>query len=153
MEEPFHIKGAKGLIVQLAECCHPIPDDKIVAYITPNNGLQVHRTECPMLKHLSTNETMSSSWDQHESSTYTVPLQIFANDKIGVLSGITQIFEEANTNIEDINISGDRDRKELRILVNVKNTQQLKHLIHSLHTETAISEVSRLFQLSSGNTT
>ena len=153
IEEPFHIKGAKGLTVHLSECCHPIPDDKIVAYIASNSGLQIHRSECPALKHLSANDKMSSSWDQEDDSEYTVPLQIIANNKIGVLSGITQIFQEANTNIEDINITGDRERKELRILVKVKNTQQLNKLIRSLHTETAISEVSRLFKLSSGNTT
>ncbi len=151
-EKPYYIKGARGLTVQLAECCHPIPNDTIIAYIAPEAGLQVHRSDCPTLKHISVNDKMTTSWEPEDNSEFLVPLKILANNKIGVLSGITQILQEAGTNIEDINISGDRDKKELRILIKVKNTKQLDNLIKVLHTETAISDVSRLFKLSSGNT-
>ena len=149
-EKPFYIKGAKGLTVQLAKCCHPIPNDRIIANIAPDIGLQVHRSDCTTLKHLSAKDKMITSWDSDDSSEYFVPLQIFANNKIGVLSGITDILKQASTNIEDINIYGDRDRKELRILIKVKDNKQLQTLIHSLLTEPAVNEVSRLFKLSSG---
>ncbi len=151
-EEPYYIKGARGLIVQLAECCHPIPNDTIIANISPEIGLQVHRSDCPALKHLSLNDKMTTSWEPEDNAEFLVPLKVLANNKIGVLSGITQIIEQADSNIEDINISGDRDKKELRILIKVENTKQLNNLIKILHTETAISDVSRLFKLSSGNT-
>lgn len=152
-EKPFYIKGAKGLAVQLAECCHPIPDDTIVAHIAPDIGLQVHRSDCINLKHLSAADKMTASWDSSDdTSGFLVPIEIQTRNEVGVLFGITQILQQKNINIEDININGDRDRKDLRLLIRVKHKQELQQVMKTLHSQPAVTEVSRLFKLSSGNT-
>ncbi len=152
-EKPFYIKGAKGLTVQLADCCHPIPDDTIVAHIVANTGLHIHRSDCVILKPVSTANKMTASWETpDDTSDFLVPIQILTKNEVGVLFGITQILQEKNINIEDINISGDRDRKDLRMLIRVSSKKQLQQIMKTLRSEPAVTDVSRLFKLSSGHT-
>ena len=149
-EKPFYIKGAKGLAVHLTDCCHPIPDDNIVAHIAPNSGLMIHRSDCVELNHLSASNKMTSSWELDDDSLFLVPIQILVRNKVGVLFNITGIIQKADINIEDMNITGNGDKKELRILIWVHDKNQLKTLMATLQKESTVTSVSRLLKLSSG---
>jgi len=149
-EKTFYIKGAKGLAVHLSNCCHPLPDDNIVAHIAPNSGLMIHRSNCVELNHLSASNKMTSSWELDDDSLFLVPIHIHVRNKVGVLFNITGIIQKADINIEDMNITGDSDKKELRILIWVHDKNQLKKLMATLQKESSVASVSRLLKLSSG---
>lgn len=54
------IRGAEGLLLTFANCCHPIPDDHIIAHVSPGRGLVVHRETCPNVRGYQKNQT--STW-------------------------------------------------------------------------------------------
>lgn len=147
----FVIKGTRGLAVNLGSCCYPIPYDTIIAQIEPSTGLRIHRSDCAQLRQVSLDDQLTTSWASELDQSFLVPIQISAKNRVGVLSTISNIFKQSDVNIEDLNIYGDRDRKELRFLIRVKDKNHLKELISTIKSDSAIYDVSRLFNLSSGS--
>jgi len=147
------IKGAEGLAVHLQECCHPIPNDAIIAQLDETRGLEVHRTNCPTITHskLSQNkETMSIAWvdDTSNESHFLAPLNVKVENRVGVLSHITDFLEKMRVNIEDLNISGDSEVKDMYFLLQVSDAVHLRQIAESLNNQSHVLDVARLFDKS-----
>jgi len=145
-EQTLLIKGTEGLVVHLQECCHPIPNDPIVAQLDELRGLEVHRTNCPALSH-NAKETLAVAWgdDVQKESHFLAPLRIQVRNRVGVLSHITDLLETMHVNIEDINISGDSTVKDMYFLLQVDNNTHLRHIAESLNNLSHVLEVTRVF--------
>ena len=151
-QPPLFIKGTEGLALTLQSCCHPIPSDTIVAEIKPQIGLEVHRADCPSNRHNAKNSTITLAWSKGIQQDFEVALQIQAKNKVGALFNITNTLQKHGFNIEDININGDKNIKELRLLIKVKNNTQLQTLFKNLEEEEPVISAKRLFNISSGIT-
>ena len=147
-EKELIIKGTEGLALQLKDCCHPIPTDNIVAEISPTSGLEVHRVDCPSSRHISRDTNITLSWSEDIQQTFAVPLQLQLRNEVGALFAITNTLQEQGFNIEDLNITGDKDIKELRLLIRIKNIHKLTKLLKSLKTEKTVISAKRIFSLS-----
>ena len=149
-EQVLLIKGTEGLAVHLQKCCHPIPNDAIVAQLDENRGLEVHRTNCPTLSHskaLQKKETISIAWvdDTSNESHFLAPLNVQVQNRVGVLSHITDFLEKMRVNIEDINIAGDSNIKDMYFLLQVKDANHLRQIAESLNNQSHVINVVRLF--------
>lgn len=145
-EQTLLVKGTEGLVVHLQDCCRPIPNDPIVAQLDEIRGLEVHRTNCPLLSH-NAKETLAVAWgeDVVKQSHFLAPLDIQVRNRVGVLSHITDLLENMHVNIEDINISGDSDAKDMYFLLQVDNTTHLRKIAESLNNLSHVLDVSRPF--------
>ncbi len=144
------IKGTEGLAVHLQECCHPIPNDAIVAQLDETRGLEVHRTNCPTLSHSKYSQqkvTMSIAWvdDTSNESHFLAPLNVQVQNRVGVLSHITDFLEKMRVNIEDINIAGDSNIKDMYFLLQVADANHLRQIAESLNNQSHVIDVVRLF--------
>jgi RelA/SpoT family (p)ppGpp synthetase len=146
--QPLYIKGTQGIAVNLEKCCNPIPGDTIIAVLDPDQGLNVHRTNCPTLRHQKDADTITLAWETEQNLKYFAAIKIHAKNQVGVLHSITEIFHEQNVNIEDLNISGDENTKEMRILIKVEDTRHLQSIAKKLQHEKQVIEVSRILNLS-----
>ncbi len=149
-EQILLIKGTEGLAVNLQECCHPIPNDAIVAQFDESRGLEVHRTNCPSLSHskvLQKKETISIAWvdDTSNESHFLAPLNVQVQNRVGVLSHITDFLEKMRVNIEDINIAGDSNVKDMYFLLHVRDANHLRQIAESLNNQSHVINVVRLF--------
>ena len=144
------IKGTEGLAVNLQKCCYPIPNDIIVAHLDENTGLEVHRANCPTLSrngHSHSNEIFSIAWvdDTSKESHFLAALNLQVRNRVGVLSNITDLLEKMNVNIEDINISGDSDMKDMYFLIQIMDTAHLRSVAESLNNLSNVLDVVRVF--------
>jgi (p)ppGpp synthase/HD superfamily hydrolase len=146
------IKGTEGLAVNLQTCCYPIPNDPIIAELSETKGLEVHRSNCPILMSNASHreqfkETLSIAWvdDTTSESHFLAPLNVAVRNRVGVLSHITNLLEEMRVNIEDINISGDSDVKDMYFLLQVNNEKHLRQIAESLNNQSQVIDVSRPF--------
>ena len=144
------IKGTEGLAVNLQKCCYPIPNDSIVARLNENTGLEVHRANCPILSksgHSHSNEIFSIAWvdDTSKESHFLAALNLQVRNRVGVLSNITDQLEKMRVNIEDINISGDSDIKDMYFLIQVNDTAHLRSIAESLNNLSHVLDVARVF--------
>jgi len=149
-DQQLLIKGTEGLAVKLQTCCYPIPNDTIVAQLDEILGLEVHRTNCPELSQQSRSknkETLSIAWvdNTYKESHFLAPLTVQVRNRVGVLSHITDLLEKMHVNIEDINIVGDNEVKEMYFLIQVKDSIHLRQIAESLNNQSHVLDVSRTF--------
>src|SRR5574344_451197 len=105
------VNGVGNLVTHMARCCHPIPGDDIVGFITQGRGVSVHRSDCNKIKMLSKTSPerlVEAQWGNNYSTGFSLTVNIIANDRSGLLRDITTVI--AN---EKINVIGVRSRSNM----------------------------------------
>jgi len=93
------VLGVGDLLTHLAQCCRPVPGDKIVGYVTRSRGVVIHRQDCYNVTHQDEPERLIAvEWGQVDS-LYPVSIQIEAWDRVGLIRDITTVIAEEKVNI------------------------------------------------------
>ncbi len=132
-DEKVSLRGVEGMLVRFAQCCHPLPGEPIVGYITRGRGITIHRQDCPNLLHRAQNEPermIQVDWGI-DTPTYPVTLLVKAWNRPGLLRDITNILAS-----EKVNIRGSTTKSNSRspfasiiLTIEVKDTRQLTRII------------------------
>ena len=94
------VKGVGDLLVRFAKCCHPIPGDPIVGFITRGKGVTVHLQTCPtVVNEREVSRLIEVEWEAEPTQTYPIAIRVEAYDRTGLLSDITQVVAENKVNI------------------------------------------------------
>ena len=94
------VKGVGDLLVRFAKCCHPIPGDPIVGFITRGKGVTVHLQSCPtVLNEREVPRLIEVEWESAPAQTYPIAIRVEAFDRTGLLNDITQVVAENKVNI------------------------------------------------------
>ena len=94
------VKGVGDLLVRFAKCCHPIPGDPIVGFITRGKGVTVHLQSCPtVLNEREIPRLIEVEWESAPAQSYPIAIRIEAFDRTGLLNDITQVVAENKVNI------------------------------------------------------
>jgi guanosine-3',5'-bis(diphosphate) 3'-pyrophosphohydrolase len=94
------VKGVGDLLVRFAKCCHPIPGDPIVGFITRGKGVTVHLRSCPtVVNEREVSRLIEVEWDAEPTQTYPIAIRVEAYDRTGLLNDITQVVAENKVNI------------------------------------------------------
>lgn len=95
------VKGEHNVLVRFSRCCHPVPGDPIIGYVTRGRGVSIHHPDCPNIQaHRETDgRIIDVSWDALQAASYPVELEITGYDRPGLLSDITKIVADGNHNI------------------------------------------------------
>ncbi len=94
------VKGVGDLLVRFAKCCHPIPGDPIVGFITRGKGVTVHLRSCPtVLNEREVPRLIEVEWEAAPTQTYPIAIRVEAYDRTGLLNDITQVVAENKVNI------------------------------------------------------
>ncbi|HET9818460.1 MAG TPA: bifunctional (p)ppGpp synthetase/guanosine-3',5'-bis(diphosphate) 3'-pyrophosphohydrolase, partial [Rhodanobacteraceae bacterium] len=102
--EKIRISGAERGILSFGNCCHPVPGDDIVGYLSPGKGIVVHRVECPNVVELAKlpERRVEIGWDKEVQGDYRVELRVEVVNRPGVLATVSAAIAEANSNIDDV---------------------------------------------------
>jgi len=104
------VKGVGDLLVRFAKCCHPIPGDPIVGFITRGKGVTVHLQSCPtVLNEREVPRLIEVEWESAPAQSYPIAIRVEAYDRTGLLNDITQVVAENKVNIvaASVNVSPD----------------------------------------------
>lgn len=98
------IKGADGILLTYAKCCHPIPGDHIIAHVSPGRGLVVHLESCPNIRgyQKEPDKYMSVEWSDEHEHEFISELQIDMHNKQGALAELTNVVSRTGSNIHGI---------------------------------------------------
>jgi GTP diphosphokinase / guanosine-3',5'-bis(diphosphate) 3'-diphosphatase len=139
------IEGVDGLVVKLAQCCNPIPGDKIFGFITRGRGLTVHVEDCPNVHTFDEQRKVEVSWELNKDLTYPVKLRISGDDRKGLLSEISTILSSAKINIRSAKAMSYPDRSAAALYeIDIGHMSQLQKLIKSIQKIKGIRSVERL---------
>lgn len=139
------IMGARGLLVNLARCCSPMPGDEIVGYITRGRGVTVHRDYCPNILALRDVERLIDvSWgSEQEEQSYVVPVEVVAYDREGLLREISTIIADQKVNITSVDVSTRQHIATLNLQLEIASNQQLTRILSKLEMVPSVVEARR----------
>ncbi len=104
------IKGLSNVAVRFPKCCNPLPGDEIVGFITRGKGVTIHRTDCNnvvVLPDIERERLIEAEWETDamaEGGKYTVEINIYANNRSGLLADISRTMTEKNIDILSVNV-------------------------------------------------
>lgn len=141
-------KDGETLDYSFAKCCNPIPGDPIFGFITINEGVKVHKKNCPNAISMQSNyayRIMTAKWVKSEEQDFKVSLRLSGIDRNGLLGDITKVISDQKfVNLTGINIDTEGNMFKGKVSVAVNNNSTLKKLIKDLKSINGIDKISRL---------
>ncbi len=141
------VRGEPNMVIRFAQCCAPVPGDKIIGYITRGRGVSVHREDCPNAADLrnDTDRIIEVEWAGDERSSYTANIHIEATDRPGVLMDVSQTLMNLNISMKAINAKADRNQTvSVQLSFDVNNASQLNNVIKNMKKLKGITDVYRV---------
>ncbi len=145
------VKGVHDVAVRFSRCCNPVPGDEIVGFVTRGRGVSIHRTDCVNMINLPEEERarlIDAEWQKQDGGgdgeKYTAEIQIFANNRIGLMVDISKIFTERQVDITSINVRTNRQGKATVVMTfDVPSTEELARLTDKLRQIEGVLDVER----------
>ena len=139
------IKGADGLAVTYAKCCHPIPGDRIVGTMSPGKGLVVHRHYCRNLPNKKMHILLEWSAQSQSDIEYQTTIRVKVQDKRGMLAVIAGQIAQSKTNIENISVEAPSgNMTAITLTISVKNLQHLETVVDKIRMASKNIRVERV---------
>ena len=140
------VKGIENCLVKLSRCCNPLPGDEIIGYITKGRGVSVHRKDCVNIHELfkEENRIIDVEWYNQEKVSYTVEIEVFANDRNGLLADIVQKINDSKAKILGVNARATKERIAItEVALEVDSLDSLNKIIKELRKVDSVYEVNR----------
>ncbi|WP_299534965.1 RelA/SpoT family protein [Ulvibacterium sp.] len=141
-------KDEEKLDYKLSKCCNPIPGDEVFGFISVNEGIKVHKKNCPNAISLQSNyayRIISAKWIDSTQEEFKSEIRLTGIDNLGLVSEITDVIsDEMHVNMRNLNFSTEGGTFTGSITVVVKNNGILKKLITNLKRIEGIDKVTRI---------
>ncbi len=140
-------ESADKIDYKFAPCCNPIPGDDVFGFLTINDGIKIHRTNCPNAVQLMSKyayRIIKTRWTKQHEIAFLTGIKLTGLDDVGLVNKITNIITgQMNLNMRSISFDSADGVFEGRIMVYVHDTAELEDLIHRMTSLDGILEVSR----------
>ena len=132
---------------KLAACCNPIPGDKVFGFVTINDGIKIHKKNCPNSVSLQSNydyRIIKAKWIDSSQEEFTVNIEVLGIDKMGLVNNITKVISEnMNINMKRLNFESDSGIFKGNIILSVKSNKEANKLIQKLKILNGIDKIKR----------
>ena len=131
-----------------SKCCKPIPGDKVFGFITINEGIKIHKNDCPNSISLQSNyayRVIKAKWIDSTNQEFKAILKVSGEDNKGIVNNLTKIISNTmDVFIHSINIAGNEGVFDGKLSISVKNRTQLNKLIESIKKVEGVKKVQRV---------
>ncbi len=143
------LDGSEGASVKYAPCCRPIPGDAVVGYLGRGEGLTVHTAECSVARKLGQRDSehwMSVDWAEEPVRPFETAISTVLHNGKGVLAQVAQAVALAEADITHLDMGDNRadDVTTLRLVLNLRDRQQLADVLRRLRRSPPVIRVSRV---------
>ena len=133
------VKGIHDVAVRFSKCCNPIPGDEIVGFVTRGRGITIHRTDCVNVLNMSEidrTRLIEAEWQQPDVKAvekYTAGIQVYANNRTGLLVDLSKIFTERKIDLRSINSRTNKQEKAtISMSFEISSKEELRSLIEKI---------------------
>jgi GTP pyrophosphokinase len=159
LEQMVHeVRGKSDMLVigenlqkidyKLSPCCTPISGDDVFGFITINEGIKIHRVNCPNALQLLSNyayRVVKAKWTSQELISFLAGIKITGIDEVGLVNNITKIISnELNVNMRSISFDSNDGTFEGQVMVFVHDTNHLTELMNKLKKVNGVLSITRL---------
>ena len=145
------VKGIDDVAVRFSKCCSPVPGDEIVGFVTRGRGVSIHRTDCInviSLPEIDRMRLIDAEWlasaVEANNEKYTADINIYANNRNGLLADISKALTEKNINILSLNT---RISKQgvvtLTTSFEISSREELQHIIDKIRNIESVIDIER----------
>jgi len=141
----IRVLGVGNLLTRLAQCCHPVPGDRVIGYITRNRGVTIHRQDCYNVIHEDERERLIPVEWGRTDSVYPVSIQVEAWDRVGLVRDITTLVADEKVNISGVNLVNHDDHTiSLYFTLEMTGLAQLSWLLAKIEGVRGVINVGRV---------
>ena len=144
------VQGVNDVSVRFSKCCNPVPGDEIVGFITRGRGISIHRTDCANVLNMSEldrSRLIEAEWqvsEEETNQTYTTEINIYADNRKGLLADVSKIFLELDIDIITINVSNNKKgRATLSMSFDITGVSQLNRIISKIRSVEGVIDIER----------
>ena len=144
------VKGIHDVAVRFSKCCNPIPGDEIVGFVTRGRGITIHRTDCINVLNMSEMDRtrlIEAEWQQpdtKQAEKYMAEIQVYANNRTGLLVDLSKIFTERKIDLRSINSRTNKQEKAtISMSFEIGSKEELRSLIEKIRQVDSIIDVER----------
>jgi len=141
------VKGLDDALIRLANCCHPVPGDHIIGFVTRGRGVSVHRKDCPNARELlsSPERIIDVEWDLGKDTTFQVEIFVEAMDRLRLLQDVTSALAEQGVNILASSTTTHRDGLvDMRFLFELGDLSRLDGILREMRGVEGVFEARRM---------
>ncbi len=150
------VDGEAGCMVKFAKCCNPLPGDSVIGFVTKGFGISIHKLDCPNViqgRKIAENADRwkEAHWEASEErgdghSIYEALLQIYADDRIGMLADITAVLADMKVSILQVGVADcTENRRIVSLKVGCRNIEHYHSIVSRLRTLDGVDNISRGF--------
>jgi len=144
-QSAVRVLGVGNLVTHLARCCHPVPGDSIIGYVTRSRGVTIHRKDCYNVVHEDEKERLVAVDWEPTDSLFPVNILVEAWDRVGLIRDITTIVAEEGLNITTMTSTPQDDNKVTEnFTLQAKDLAQLSRLMAKIDGIRGVIGVSRI---------
>lgn len=143
---PLAIKGTEGMVVSYAKCCHPIPGDHIIGYLSAGKGIIVHSHNCKNITKDQKNDDrlMDIQWSHHIEGEFQASVRVQVLNQRGVLAQLTAVIANADANIDNLELSNETGSlTTINFILAVKNRVHLAQVFRKLKQVKVVNKLWR----------
>ncbi len=145
-KQPLYIKGSEGMVVNFGKCCHPIPGDNVIGFLSAGRGIVVHTSSCKNLVDFSDKpeKWVDVVWQPNIQGEFPVEIRVVVKDQKGVLATVAAAISELGANIENVGLENrDGANSTLTFLVAVSDRAHLAKIIRRVRGIPQVSKIAR----------
>ena len=141
----IRVLGVGDLLTNLGGCCHPVPGDKIIGYVTRSRGVTIHRQDCyNVISEDEKERLIAVEWGQADA-LYPVRVQVEAWDRVGLIRDISTVVAEDKVNIINMTVTEHDDQTTtLCFSLETRGIAQLSRLLNKIGGVKGVTSVSRV---------
>ena len=140
----------KNIDYKMAQCCNPIPGDKVFGFITINDGIKIHRYNCPNAEHMLSKmayRCIKATWKNADIRENIAAITVHGIDRLGIVNRITEIISnQHNVNMKSISFETTDGIFEGNMKVMVYDTEHLDQLMRKFEQVEGVQRVERKFE-------
>ena len=143
---PVYIKGSEGMVVSLGKCCHPIPGDPVLGFISTGRGVVIHTAACRNIAEYADkpDRWVDVEWEPTIDGEFPVEVRVDTANQKGVLATVAATIADTGANIENVSMdNSEGSHAILNIVIGVTDRVHLAHIIRRIRN---ISEVTRIMR-------
>ena len=141
----IRVKGMSDMLIRFGKCCHPLPGEPVIGFITRGRGVTIHAKNCRHIRDVDQDRLVEVEWERTEDVSYLARLRVTNISKKGMLANISAILTQSEANIVDADIQTTVDKKGISTFtIEISDYNQLRDIISKIKKIKEVLKVERI---------
>jgi GTP pyrophosphokinase len=133
------------MLIRFGKCCHPLPGEPVIGFITRGRGVTIHAKNCRYLKDVEQDRLVEVEWERSKDVSYLARLRVTNIAKKGMLASLSAVFAQNEANIVDADVQTTVDKKGISTFtIEISDFDQLRDIIAKIKKIREVLKVERI---------